>query len=76
MKSVELSEHTAAALAKAAQDLNVSVDEFVRSHLLATTAQNTSALASDFDSDLNGLLFSGPSLPADFSRADIYSDHN
>jgi len=30
----------------------------------------------DFDSDLDGLLFSGPTLPPDFSRADIYADHD
>ena len=29
-----------------------------------------------FESDLDTLLHSGPSLPADFSRADIYADHD
>jgi predicted DNA-binding antitoxin AbrB/MazE fold protein len=31
---------------------------------------------SDFDAQLDELLFDGPSLPADFSRADIYADHD
>jgi hypothetical protein len=30
----------------------------------------------DFDAELQSLLFSGPVLPADFSRADIYADHD
>jgi predicted DNA-binding antitoxin AbrB/MazE fold protein len=30
----------------------------------------------DFDRELDALLFEGPSLPADFSRADIYADHD
>jgi predicted DNA-binding antitoxin AbrB/MazE fold protein len=30
----------------------------------------------DFESELDALLFSGPTLPSDFSRADIYADHD
>ena len=30
----------------------------------------------DFDAELDSLLFDGPNLPADFSRADIYADHD
>jgi predicted DNA-binding antitoxin AbrB/MazE fold protein len=30
----------------------------------------------DFDTELEPLLFDGPNLPADFSRADIYADHD
>lgn len=30
----------------------------------------------DFETQLELLLFDGPSLPADFSRADIYADHD
>jgi predicted DNA-binding antitoxin AbrB/MazE fold protein len=30
----------------------------------------------DFDEQLEALLFDGPSLPADFSRADVYADHD
>ena len=32
--------------------------------------------ADDFDAELSSLLFDGPTLPADFSRADIYADHD
>jgi predicted DNA-binding antitoxin AbrB/MazE fold protein len=31
---------------------------------------------ADFDAALEPLLFDGPNLPADFSRADIYTDHD
>ena len=31
---------------------------------------------ADFDAELEPLLFDGPNLPADFSRADIYADHD
>jgi predicted DNA-binding antitoxin AbrB/MazE fold protein len=31
---------------------------------------------ADFDAELDALLFDGPSLPRDFSRADIYADHD
>jgi predicted DNA-binding antitoxin AbrB/MazE fold protein len=30
----------------------------------------------EFESQLEDLLFDGPSLPQDFSRADIYADHD
>ena len=29
-----------------------------------------------FDTQLEALLFDGPTLPPDFSRADIYADHD
>jgi predicted DNA-binding antitoxin AbrB/MazE fold protein len=32
--------------------------------------------ATDFDGPLEALLFEGPTLPPDFSRADIYADHD
>ena len=32
--------------------------------------------AADFDAELDSLLSDGPSLPNDFSRADIYADHD
>jgi predicted DNA-binding antitoxin AbrB/MazE fold protein len=37
---------------------------------------SSSAQHADFDAELEPLLFDGPSLPADFSRADIYADHD
>jgi hypothetical protein len=34
------------------------------------------ASVADFDAELEPLLFDGPNLPADFSRVDIYADHD
>jgi predicted DNA-binding antitoxin AbrB/MazE fold protein len=31
---------------------------------------------ANFESELDALVFDGPSLPPDFSRADIYADHD
>ena len=79
MTTIELDDGTARALTQAAQAQSMSVDDFVR--LLVLGEQNKKGLAisgpesGDFNSELDGLLFSGPSLPTDFSRADIYSDH-
>jgi len=56
----------------------MTVQEFVRSQVLGEqngTFVEKAPSDADFDAELDGLLFSGPTLPADFSRADIYTDH-
>ena len=78
MTTIELDEKIAQALAEAARSHGMTVQEFVRSHVMGE--QNgihapDAPADVDFDSELDGLIFSGPTLPADFSRADIYSDH-
>ena len=78
MTTIELDEKIAQALADAARSHGMTVQEFVRSHLVGErNGIHASDAPSDvdFDLELDGLLFSGPTLPADFSRADIYSDH-
>jgi predicted DNA-binding antitoxin AbrB/MazE fold protein len=40
------------------------------------SAATVNGANDDFDAGLDELLFDGPSLPADFSRADIYADHD
>ena len=42
----------------------------------ASPVDSSTAPSTDFDAALEPLLFDGPSLPPDFSRADIYSDHD
>jgi hypothetical protein len=39
--------------------------------VMSATAQNV-----DFDAELKPLLFDGPNLPPNFSRADIYTNHD
>jgi predicted DNA-binding antitoxin AbrB/MazE fold protein len=39
-------------------------------------AESAASASPDFDAELEPLLFDGPNLPPDFSRADIYADHD
>jgi predicted DNA-binding antitoxin AbrB/MazE fold protein len=41
-----------------------------------TTKEMPSGQPDEFDEELDSLLFDGPSLPADFSRADIYAERD
>ena len=78
MTTIELDEKIAQALEEAARSHGMTVQEYVRLHVVGErNGIHASDAPSnvDFDSELDGLLFSGPTLPADFSRADIYSDH-
>jgi predicted DNA-binding antitoxin AbrB/MazE fold protein len=52
-------------------DANVHRDAIDRE-----TAPTANGAYDGFDAELDELLFDGPSLPADFSRADIYADHD
>ena len=78
MITIKLDEIVAQALTETAKSLGMTVQEFVRLRVLGEHNGTHAADAPsgvDFDAELDGLLFSGPTLPADFSRADIYSDH-
>jgi len=59
-----------------AKSRHMTVEEYLR--LLVTNDmrlwENNSA--AEFDRELEPLLFDGPSLPAQFSRADMYADHD
>lgn len=76
MSIIEIDEQTAKELQDAAQVQGVSVAEFVRMRVLGKSFVKSGKQKDDFDfdSELDGLLTSGPTLPADFSRADIYTD--
>lgn len=76
MSTIELDDQTAKAIQDAAKTLGVSVAEFVRMRVLgkSTVTNGKQPDDFDFDSELDELLTSGPTLPADFSRADIYTD--
>ena len=76
MSSIELDDQTAQEIRDAAQVQGLSVAEFVRMRVLgkSTAKDDKQTDDFDFDAELKGLTFSGPTLPADFSRADIYTD--
>lgn len=79
MPKLELEETTAHALKEAALSNNMTIDEFVRLRLLGKPSgimSGPTTSPADFDSELDELVFSSLSLPADFSRADIYADHD
>jgi len=76
MSTIELDDQTAKEIRDAAQVQGVSVADFVRMRVLGKSSVKSGKQEDDFDfdSELDGLLTSGPTLPADFSRADIYTD--
>ncbi len=76
MSSIELDDQTAQEIRDAAQVQGLSVAEFVRMRVLgkSTAKDDKQTDDFDFDAELSKLLTSGPTLPADFSRADIYTD--
>ena len=76
MTTIQVDEDTASVLTQLATAHHMSVAELVR--ILAThgSAARPNASTVDFDQELDSLLFDGPTLPADFSRADFYRDHD
>lgn len=54
----------------------MSVAEFLRSLAVRGVATGPRTSAADFDEKLESLLFDGPTLPADFSRSDLFRDHD
>ena len=78
MTTIELDDTIAQALRETAKSLGMTVEEYVRLRILGDPKGTHAADALscvDFDEELDLLLFSGPTLPDNFSRADIYSDH-
>lgn len=76
MVTIELDDFTAQAILEAAQAQNLTVAEFLRLRVLGTNFPTSTAPDKDLEAELDGLLFRGPALPADFSRVDIYVDHD
>ena len=78
MTTIELDDTIAQTLRETAKSHGMTVEEYVRLRVLGDHQGTHSADASsyvDFDEELDNLVFSGPTLPDGFSRADIYSDH-
>jgi hypothetical protein len=58
------------------QDIETYILQALEEKLGQTPKNERSRETSEeFDAELSKLEFDGPSLPADFSRADIYDDH-
>lgn len=75
MVSIRVDEHTAKALEAAAAGAGVSLAEYLRT-LIATSSMPDAPVPWDaLEREFDELSVDG-SLPDDFSRADIYADHD
>lgn len=77
MPSIQIDDQTGKALSVLAASQGMTLEEYVQ-ELLARhlPLQNHPITPEEFDTELEALSIDGPSLPPDFSRADIYSDHD
>jgi hypothetical protein len=75
MVTIQLDEQTAKELQRQAKTAGVTVAEFVRS-LVPSPAAPPRPSWDELETEILALSSSGPSLPADFSRADIYGEHD
>ena len=77
MIRIEIDEHTAERLGKLATAQGLSLADYLRSIAgTGTDLKQPPPAEFDFDAELAALTFDGPTLPAVFSRADIYCDHD
>ncbi len=77
MTTIQVDEDTAKVLTEMATAHHMTVAGFLRILWRRRgVATRPGASAADFDEELESLLFDGPTLPADFSRADLYRDHD
>jgi hypothetical protein len=74
MVTIQIDEQTADGLAKQAQGMGLSVADYLRT---LVPANGSTQLESweDLERELLELSTAGPSLPDDFSRADIYNEN-
>lgn len=76
MTSIQLEESTARAITAIATARNMTVEEYLRSLVANDMPLLDNGSPDEFERALAPLLFDGPTLPADFSRAEIYADHD
>jgi hypothetical protein len=73
--TIQIDEQTAEGLARQARSAGLSVAEYLRT----LVPRSKSAVRADWDEierQFLALSADGPSLPPDFSRSDIYSEHD
>ena len=75
MVTIQVDEQTAAALQKAAETAGVSLADYVKSLVDASPQEPQLASWESLEKEFVELSVEG-SLRPDFSRADIYSDHD
>lgn len=75
MVTIQIDEKTAEGLERQARTLGLSVTDYLRT-LVPSSASGTRPSWDEFENQFLALSTPAPSLPADFSRADIYCDHD
>jgi len=77
MASVILDENTVGELRAAAAASGMTVDAYVKLLLAGGATVDAPRLSwNEVESLLDQHAFDGPTLPSDFSRADIYDEHD
>jgi hypothetical protein len=77
MATVSLDEHTADELQAQAAASGMTVDAYVKVLLTGAAAASVPRLSwNEVEALLDQNAFDGPTLPPDFSRADIYNEHD
>jgi hypothetical protein len=75
MVSIQVDEQTAAGLERQAKSAGLTVADYLRS-LVPPRDTTDRPSWDDLENEFIALSSHGPSLPADFSRADIYLNHD
>ena len=75
MVTIQIDEQTAEGLERQARSAGVSVAEYLRS-LIPSTDPAARPPWDEIEKEFLALSTEAPSLPADFTRADIYGDHD
>lgn len=75
MVTIQLDDTTAQALERQAQNAGMTLVEFLRS-LVPPSPPRLRTNWDQIESEITALSTPGPTLPDDFSRADIYRDHD
>lgn len=76
MVSIQLQDSVAAALAAQANQQGLSLEAYLTHIAGKKTNSPPQAQFDDWERELDELSFEASPLPADFSRADIYLDHD
>ena len=76
MANIEVDKKTADTIESLATAEGISTAEYVKRLLPSDPVSANGSSAERFLKDLDAIAVDAPSLPADFSRDDIYSDHD
>jgi hypothetical protein len=77
MPHIMVDEKTLSDLEAVARARGLTIEGYLRSLVEQSEAKPSSSFSGvEFERELDGLTTDGPRLPPDFSRADIYAEHD